>query len=114
MVEFQCTVPAGQIPQAIRGTLVQAIEQACGEALGPDLLVTVDWIDIPKGFGFRGGEPSKTSLVRGKIPDGYDSEVRTRLLKEIGDAWCRISGGRQDELVVSARDRSWTGAGVAL
>ena len=85
-----------------------------GPEHGSEMPVAVEWIDIPEGFGFRGGEPSKTSLVRGKIPDGYDSEARNRLLREVGDAWCRISGGKEDELIVSARDRSWTGAGVAL
>lgn len=113
MVDFQCTVQEGQIPEALRGELAVAIEKACHEVLGPEhaaeMPVAVEWIDIPEGFGFRGGKPSTTSLVRGKIPDGCDRETRARLLMRIGDEWCRISGKKQDEVIVSARDRSWLG-----
>ena len=113
MVDFQCTVQEGQIREAIRADLEQAIEKACQEVLssphGSDLLVTVEWVEVPEGFGFRGGKPSTTSLVRGKIPEGCERETRSRLLMKIGEEWCRISGKTQDEVVVSARDRNWLG-----
>ena len=113
MVDFQCTVQAGQVSEDMRGILAQAIERACHEVLGSEpgseLPVTVEWIEIPRGFAFRGGQPSTTSLVRGKIPDGCDRETRSRLLMTIGDEWCRISGSGQDEVIVSARDRGWSG-----
>ena len=113
MVDFQCTVQAGQVPENIRSALADAIKSACRELLSsghePEIPVAVEWIDVPKGFGFRGGRPSTTSLVRGKIPDGYDGETRSRLLTRIGNEWCRISGASQEDLIVSARDRSWSG-----
>ena len=113
MVDFQCTVQAGQVPRDIRNALADAIRSACRDVLSsghePEIPVAVEWIDVPKGFGFRGGRPSTTSLVRGKIPDGYDGEIRSRLLTRIGNDWCRISGASQEDLIVSARDRSWSG-----
>jgi len=113
MVHFECTVQEGKIPEDIRGALAGAIKSACRDVLSsghePEIPVSVEWVEIPKGFGFRGGRLSTTSLVRGKIPDGCDREARSRLLMRIGDEWCRISGASQEELVVSARDRSWAG-----
>ena len=114
MVDFQCTVQAGQVPENIRSALADVIKSACRELLSsghePEIPVTVQWIDIPKGFGFRGGQRATTSLVRGKIPDGCDGETRFRLLSRIGSEWCRISGANQEDLIVSARDRGWPGS----
>ena len=110
MIEFQCTVQEGCIPQTVRGALAEAIKRVCNEVLGRDQgPVNVIWIEVPEGFGFRGGEPSTTSLVRGLIPDGCDSDTRAKLLREIGDHWYDISGTTEEQLVVSARDQSWKG-----
>ena len=110
MIEFQCTVQEGCIPGTLRSELAHAIECCCREVLGMEQgPVTVSWVAIPKGFGFRGGHPSTTSLVRGKIPDGCDKGTRSELMKRIGDEWCRIAGAKKDELIVSARDISWAG-----
>ena len=110
MIEFQCTVQEGCIAGALRSELDHTIESCCLEVLGVDQgPVTVNWVDIPKGFGFRGGHPSTTSIVRGKIPDGCDEGTRSELMGRIGDEWCRITGAKQDELIVSARDISWAG-----
>ena len=47
------------------------------------------------------------ALVRGRIPDGCDRGTRARLLMGIADAWRRITGAAEDEVIVSARDWSW-------
>ena len=110
MIEFQCTIQEGCIPQTMRSVLAETIETVCNEVLGPDQgPVSIIWIEVPKGFGFRGGEPSTTSLVRGLIPDGCSSVTRAKLLREIGHYWYDVSGTTEEELVVSARDRSWNG-----
>ena len=110
MIHFECTVQEGCVSEDLRPSLASAIEKACNEALGHDEgPVEVSWTVIPKGFGFRGGQPSTTSLVRGQIPDGYDQVTRSRILKSIGDSWCQITGASPGELMVSARDRSWSG-----
>ena len=110
MIHFECTVQAGCLSDDLRPRLASAIEKACRDALGHDgSPVEVSWTVIPEGFGFRGGQPSTTSLVRGQIPDGCDQETRSRMLRSIGDSWCRITGASAGELMVSARDRSWSG-----
>lgn len=110
MITFECTIQEGCVSDDLRPALAAAIERVCHNVLGPDQdPLTVSWTVIPKGFGFRGGEPSTTSLVRGRIPDGCDRETRARFIEAIGDSWCRITGASQHELMVSARDWSWSG-----
>ena len=67
--------------------------------------VTVEFDEIPHGYGFRGGEVSTTSLVRGLIPPGCVQEVRVDLMQRICAMWCEVTGCTVEELVVSARDR---------
>lgn len=67
--------------------------------------VVVEFTVIPHGYGFRGGELSTTSLVRGLIPPGCVQEVRVDLMRRICDMWCDLTGCTVEELVVSARDR---------
>ena len=110
MIKFQCVVQEGCIPELIRADLEQAISSISLEILGNDQgPVDISWSEIPKGFGFRGGEPSTSSLVRGQIPDGCNTETRTELLINLSRSWYDISGTTEEELVISARDMSWQG-----
>ena len=110
MINFECTIQEGCVADELRPRLASEIEKVCYDVLGPDRgPIDVSWVVIPEGFGFRGGRPSTTSLVRARIPDGCDRETRSRFLKSIGDSWCRISGVAPEELMVSARDQSWPG-----
>ena len=110
MIDFECTVQEGCVGADLRPRLEQAVESVCNEVLGVESgPVNVSWVEVRKGFGFRGGEPSTTSLVRGRIPDGCSRETRGRLLHALGETWRRIAGAAEDEVIVSARDRSWTG-----
>ena len=48
MIEFQCTVQEGCIPQTVRGALAEAIKRVCNEVLGRDQgPVNVIWIEVP-------------------------------------------------------------------
>lgn len=110
MVSFECFVQEGCVPVDIRGSITSEIERICKVVLGPESGdVNVEWTVIARGYGFRGGKPSRTSLVRGRIPDGCDKATRARFLRATGEAWCRITGCRADEVIVSARDWSWAG-----
>lgn len=104
-VSFDCTMQEGQIGEELRGRLAVALQEITQDVLGesPDD-VPVTFSDIPKGYGFRGGEPSTTSLVRGSIVGGVTQEVREDFMRRICDRWMEISGSTVDELVVSARD----------
>ena len=104
-VSFICTMQEGQVADNVRAELADGLRQVTADVLGeaPDD-VPVDFSDIPTGFGFRGGEPSTTSLVRGSIVGGVTQDVREDLMRRICDMWMEISGCTVDELVVSARD----------
>lgn len=104
-VSFDCTMQEGQIGEEVRAELAAALQQITHDVLeeSPDD-VPVTFSDIPRGFGFRGGEPSTTSLVRGSIVGGVTQEVREDFMRRICDRWMEISGCTVDELVVSARD----------
>ena len=104
-VSFICTMQEGQVADDVRAELADGLRQVTTDVLGeaPDD-VPVDFSDIPTGFGFRGGEPSTTSLVRGSIVGGVTQDVREDLMRRICDMWMEISGCTVDELVVSARD----------
>ncbi|MXX47348.1 MAG: hypothetical protein F4Z38_03420 [Chloroflexi bacterium] len=104
-VSFNCTMQEGQVGEEMRARLAVALQQITQDVLGesPDD-VPVTFSDIPRGFGFRGGEPSTTSLVRGSIVGGVTQDVREDFMRRICDSWMEISGCTVDELVVSARD----------
>ena len=67
--------------------------------------VEVEFTEIPYGYGFRGGELSTTSSVRGLIPPGCEQETRVQLMRAMSDMWIEVTGCSVDELTVSARDR---------
>ena len=109
MIDFNCIVQEGFVPEEVRPGLAAELARISTSILGGSLHdVEVDFNEIPKGFGFRGGELSGTSLVRGSI-DGCEQAVRVKLLRKIGDMWCAITSCSPDEIVVSIRDRHYLG-----
>ena len=106
MITFNCTIQEGIVPEDIRPRLAAELARISTGFVGgnPDE-VLVNWIEIPHGFGFRGGRLSTTSAVRGEIPPGLQQETRVELMQSIQDMWMDVTGCTTDELVVSARDR---------
>lgn len=106
MITFNCTVQEGIVLDDLRPALASELARISTDILGGNPNdVSVQWIEVPHGFGFRGGKLSTTSAVRGEIPQGCDQETRVRLMQSIQDRWMEITGCTTDELVVSARDR---------
>ena len=106
MITFNCTIQEGIIPDDLRPALASELARISTGILGGDPTeVSVQWIEVPRGFGFRGGELSTTSAVRGEIPPGCEQETRVRLMQTIQDRWMELTGCTTAELVVSARDR---------
>ncbi len=106
MIDFTCIVQEGCVPEEIRPKLASGLAEVAVSILGGDPeTVDVEFTEIPRGFGFRGGEVSTTSMLRGRIPPGCDQETRVRLMRAMSDLWTGITGCAEDELVVSARDR---------
>lgn len=107
---FDIFVQEGCVPDAQRPAIMAALDAACRRFLGAGTdPLEVRWTVVRKGYGFRGGEPSTTSLVRARIPDGCSPETRAALLKTLGEAWREVTGTGEEEVVVSARDWSWSG-----
>ena len=106
MINFNCIVQEGLIPEELRGLLVSELTRIGCAVLGvaPGGVV-VGFTQIPHGFGFRGGELSTTSLVRADIPLGCEQAVRVEFMEQIQDMWRKVTGCTTDELVVSARDQ---------
>lgn len=106
MIDFNCIVQEGCVPEGIRPKLASDLANVAVSILGGDPdAVEVEFAEIPSGFGFRGGEVSTTSMLRGRIPPGCDQDTRVRLMRALSDAWRENTGCSEDELVVSARDR---------
>ena len=104
-VRYDCTMQEGQIGEDVRARLADGLRAVTERVLGAGAdVVSVGFSDIPQGFGFRGGEPSTTSLVRGSIVGGLEQPVRVELMRAICDMWMEVSGCTVDELVVTARD----------
>jgi hypothetical protein len=110
MINITCTVQQGSIPEGIQPKLSDALTDSCKDILGSNQgPVNISWTEVPSGFGFRGGLPSTTSLIRGSIPDGCSTDKRKKLLQRIGKEWSEITRTDVDECVVSFRDESWAG-----
>ena len=63
MISFNCTVQEGAIPDNIRPELVSGLTRVSVSVMGASADdVDVQFTVIPRGFGFRGGELSTTSL----------------------------------------------------
>ena len=106
MIDFTFIVQEGCVPEEIRPKLVSDLAKVATSILGGDPnAVEAEFTEIPNGFGFRGGEVSTTSMLRGRIPPGCDQETRVRLMRAMSDVWTAATGCSEDELVVSARDR---------
>ena len=110
MIDIEITIQEGCIPEEIRDALVTSINDAFDQTFGSNHeSISINWLQIPKGFCFRGGVPATTSNVRGVIPDGCDQKTREALQSQIGENWCSVSGVLEDEVIISMRDRSWNG-----
>ena len=85
MINIECVVQEGCVPEQVRPKLVAEMARISISLLGgsPDD-IKVEFTDIPKGFGFRGGEPSTTSVIVVRIPVAYEQNHRGQLLREFG------------------------------
>lgn len=110
LISFEIYIQEGSVPDDLRPALEAAIGSASTDVLGQWAgPIEFTWTVVARGFGFRGGLPSTTSLVRGRIPDGCDRPTRERFLRSVGGEWRRLTGCAEDEVIVSARDWSWAG-----
>ena len=106
MIDFNCIVQEGFVPEDVRPRLASELARISTTILGgsPDN-VRVEFTEIPHGYGFRGGELSRLTSVRGTIPPGCEQEVRVDLMRQIHEMWIEVTGCPDEDVNVSARDR---------
>ena len=105
MISFNCRIQEGVIPDDLRPTLSSELARISADVLGGSSdTVAVKYEVIPHGFGFRGGEVSTTSSVRGQLSAPLDQDTRVELLHQLCDMWCEVTGCSVHEVIVSARD----------
>ena len=107
MIDFECIIQEGIVGPELRPRLISSLASVCSSVLGePADSVRVSFTEVPEGSGYQGGEPSRISLIMGRIPPGSESRMRTQLLKDIGDMWSQQTGCPADQIVVAATDRT--------
>jgi phenylpyruvate tautomerase PptA (4-oxalocrotonate tautomerase family) len=77
----------------------------CGLNPGtPTGFVHVIFTDVAPGDGFVGGEISTKSVIIGLIRAGRSREIKTGLLLGISEAWQKITGQAEEDIVVGLQD----------
>ena len=89
----------------MRETLNARLIQIGAAVLGvPPDDISVNYEVVPRGFAYRGGEPSTTSNVRGVIPPGSPQATRVEFMQQVQDMWLEVTGQTTAEVVVGAAD----------
>ena len=104
-INFTCIVQEGVVPDDLRVKLAGEIKRISASVLSiAEDGIDVSYYEVRNGFGFRGGEVSTTSTVRGQLTKPIDQDTRVNLMTQILNMWVAETGCEIDELLVSARD----------
>ena len=104
-INYTCIVQEGVVPDDQRVKLASEIRRISAAVLDiPADGIAVEYYEVRHGFGFRGGEVSTTSTVRGQLTEAIDQETRVDLMTRIMNMWMAETGCEVDEFLVSARD----------
>ena len=105
MINYNCIVQEGVVPDELRMKLAAEIRRISASVLSiAEDDIEVGYYEVRNGFGFRGGEVSTTSTVRGQLTEPIDQETRVDLMTQILNMWVAETGCEIDELLASARD----------
>ncbi len=99
MMSCYCLIQEGQLSQGNMSRLKKSIENIVEEHLASG--VKQSWVVIPKGNGWKAGEPSTSSLVLLTTPD-IEQAARVDLLGAIRDSWTEVTGCSVDEIMINA------------
>ena len=99
MMICYCLIQEGQISQEDTQRLATGIENIVEKHLASG--VNLSWVVIPKGNGWKAGEPSTSSLVLLTTPD-IEQAARIDLLGAIRDLWTEVTGCSVDEIMINA------------
>lgn len=99
MMICYCLIQEGQLSQEDVRRLEKGIENIVEKHLASG--VNQSWVVIPKGNGWKAGEPSASSLVLLTTPD-IEQAARIDLLGAIRDLWTEATRCSVDEIMISA------------
>ncbi len=94
-----CLIQEGQLSPEDVSRLEKGLDNVVEKHLHSD--VNQSWHVIPKGNGWKAGEPSTTSLVLIATPD-IEQDARADLLRAICDLWTEVTRCSVDEVMISA------------
>ena len=104
-INYTCIVQEGIVPDDLRAKLAAGIKRISASVLDIDEGgIGVEYYEVRHGFGFRGGEVSTTSTVRGQLTEALDQDTRVDLMTQIMNRWRGETGCEVDEFLVSVRD----------
>jgi phenylpyruvate tautomerase PptA (4-oxalocrotonate tautomerase family) len=90
---YQFTAPTGDATLDHRAEIAAAVTKVHAEVTGaPSAYVHCSFTEVAPGSIFVAGEPVTGPRMVGIIRSGRSAEVRGRLLHELADAWCEITG----------------------
>jgi phenylpyruvate tautomerase PptA (4-oxalocrotonate tautomerase family) len=98
---YQFTVPTGDPTLTHKAEVAAAMTKVHAEVTGaPGAYVHCSFVEVPANSIFVAGEPVTGPRMVGIIRSGRTPEVRGRLLHELADAWCEITGVRKKDVAI--------------
>jgi phenylpyruvate tautomerase PptA (4-oxalocrotonate tautomerase family) len=98
---YQFTVPTGDATLAHKAEVAAAVTKVHAEVTGaPSAYVHCSFVEVSPGSIFVAGEAVTGPRMVGIIRSGRSAEVRGRLLHELADAWCEITGTRKNDVAI--------------
>jgi phenylpyruvate tautomerase PptA (4-oxalocrotonate tautomerase family) len=98
---YQFTVPSGDATLDHRPEVAAAMTKVHAEVTGaPGAYVHCSFVEVAPGSIFVAGEPVAGPRMVGIIRSGRSAEVRGRLLHELADAWCEITGHAKADVAI--------------
>lgn len=100
MIACTCLVQSGQITDDLAARLKEGLRTIVRETFDDD--TAINWIEVPTGSGFTGGESSRSSLVSVAAPGPMGADDRFALLTRLCDLWTGITACHVNDVVASA------------
>jgi phenylpyruvate tautomerase PptA (4-oxalocrotonate tautomerase family) len=96
---YQFTVPTGGATLAHKAEIAAAFTKVHAEVTGaPATYVQCSFTEVAPGSIYEAGEAVEGPRMVGLIRAGRSPEVRRKLIGELADAWCGITGDARTDL----------------
>jgi phenylpyruvate tautomerase PptA (4-oxalocrotonate tautomerase family) len=102
---YTCTIPEGILTAQSKPALaaeIARVHAAINQV--PQAYVNVNFLELPPGDVFVGGEIANSLVITGWARRGHPQESTTRLVLELASAAARISGLDEHQIMVVIQD----------